>query len=80
MKVAIPLKFSLPFPLYIMHRPALSHERRGGNAGLLRCGKGTTWEGGMREPAIAWWPEMIKPGKTTEVWLRHYFTCVCMFM
>ena len=25
----------------------------GGNVGLLRCGKGTTWEGGQREPAIA---------------------------
>ena len=23
----------------------------------------------MREPAIAWWPGKIKPGKTTEVWL-----------
>ena len=52
-------------------RPAQIHERRGGNAGLLRCGKGTTWEGGMREPAIARWPGKIKPGKTTEV---------CMYM
>jgi arylsulfatase A len=47
--------------------PAQIHERRGGNAGLLRCGKGTTWEGGMREPAIARWPGKIKPGKTTEL-------------
>ena len=46
--------------------PALSHELRGGNAGLLRCGKGTTWEGGQREPAIARWPGKIKPGKTHE--------------
>jgi len=35
----------------------------GGSAGLLRDGKGTTWEGGMREPFIAWWPGHIKPGK-----------------
>jgi arylsulfatase A-like enzyme len=38
---------------------------RGGSAGLLRGGKGSTWEGGMREPAIAWWPSRIKPGVTT---------------
>lgn len=34
----------------------------GGSAGLLRGGKGTTWEGGVREPAIAWWPGKIRPG------------------
>ena len=32
-----------------------------GNGRLLRCGKGTTWEGGQRETAIAWWPNKIKP-------------------
>lgn len=36
---------------------------RGGNAGLLKCGKGTTYEGGMREPAIAYWPSTIRPGQ-----------------
>lgn len=36
---------------------------RGGNAGPLKCGKGTTYEGGMREPAIAYWPGIIKPGQ-----------------
>jgi len=30
----------------------------------LRGGKGSTWEGGMREPTIAWWPGKI-PAKTT---------------
>jgi arylsulfatase A-like enzyme len=25
-----------------------------------------TWEGGMREPAIAWWPGTIMPGLVTE--------------
>ena len=34
----------------------------GGSAGLLRDGKGSTWEGGMRVPAIAWWPGKIRPG------------------
>ena len=34
----------------------------GSNAPFL-CGKQTTFEGGMREPAIAWWPGMIEPGQ-----------------
>lgn len=40
---------------------------QGGSAGLLRDGKGSTWEGGMRVPGIAWWPGQIKPGVTSEV-------------
>ena len=51
----------------IVFRPSLVREVRGGNAGLLRCGKGSTFEGGMRVPAIAWWPGKITPGKTLEV-------------
>ncbi len=35
----------------------------GGSAGLLRDGKGSTWEGGMRVPAIAWWPGKVPAGK-----------------
>jgi len=42
--------------------PWLTCHLRGGSAGLLRDGKGTTWEGGMREPCIAWWPGKIKAG------------------
>ena len=42
--------------------PWLVMHARGGSAGLLRHGKGTTWEGGMREPTVAWWPGKIKPG------------------
>ncbi len=30
----------------------------------LRGHKGSTWEGGMREPCIVWWPGRIPPGKT----------------
>ena len=37
----------------------------GGSAGLLRNGKGTTWEGGMREPCIFWSPGNIQPGVVT---------------
>ena len=42
--------------------PWLIMKLRGGSAGLLRGGKGSTWEGGMREPFIAWWPGKISPG------------------
>ncbi len=46
--------------------PWLAYGSHGGSAGLLRGGKGMTWEGGMREPAIAWWPGTIKPGSVSE--------------
>jgi len=46
--------------------PWLIKNKAGGSAGLLRDGKGSTWEGGMREPAIAWWPGKIKPGIVTR--------------
>ena len=46
--------------------PWLTVGLAGGTAGLLRDGKGTTWEGGMRVPAIAWWPGMIPSGHTTQ--------------
>jgi arylsulfatase A-like enzyme len=42
--------------------PWLIMNQQGGSAGLLREGKGSTWEGGMRVPAIAWWPGKIKAG------------------
>eukprot|EP00061_Rhincodon_typus_P016720 g45082.t1 len=47
--------------------PELRRQSRGGNAGLLKCGKGTTYDGGMREPAIAYWPGRITPGVTHEL-------------
>lgn len=46
--------------------PWLVQKEEGGSAGLLREGKGSTWEGGMREPALAWWPGHIKPGIVTQ--------------
>jgi arylsulfatase A-like enzyme len=42
--------------------PWLTKGLRGGSPGLLRNGKGTTWEGGMRVPTIAWWPSEIEGG------------------
>jgi len=34
---------------------------------LLREGKGCTYEGGMREPCITWWPATIKPGVVNDM-------------
>ncbi|XP_072291405.1 arylsulfatase A-like [Eucyclogobius newberryi] len=47
--------------------PELLRRSRGGSAGLLKCGKATTYEGGVREPAIAYWPGRIQPGVTHEL-------------
>jgi len=38
-----------------------------GCAGPLRCGKGTTWEGGMRVPAIAYWPGKVAPSRANQL-------------
>ena len=39
-------------------------ERWGGSNGMLSGWKGSTWEGGMREPCLMWWPGTIPDGKT----------------
>jgi arylsulfatase A-like enzyme/lysophospholipase L1-like esterase len=38
---------------------------RHGSNGRLRGFKGSLWEGGHREPAIAWWPGRIAAGQVT---------------
>ena len=42
-------------------------KQEGGSAGLLREGKGSTWEGGMREPCIFWGPGRIQPGLVKQI-------------
>jgi arylsulfatase A-like enzyme len=39
----------------------------GGSAGPLRGGKGSTWEGGVREPTLAMWPGKIAAKSTSDV-------------
>jgi arylsulfatase A-like enzyme len=46
--------------------PWLTQNEAGGSAGPLRDGKGSTWEGGMREPGIAWWPGRVPAGVVTH--------------
>ena len=43
----------------------------GGTNGALRCGKGTTYEGGHRLPGIAHWPGRIAPGSVTSQLASH---------
>ena len=47
--------------------PWLPYKEHGGSAGLLRDGKGTTWEGGMREPTIFWWPGQLESAVVMEM-------------
>ncbi len=46
--------------------PWITAHLAGGTAGLLKDGKGTTWEGGMRVPGVAWWPGTIAAGGITQ--------------
>ena len=44
--------------------PWLNYGNHAGSTGGLREGKGTSFEGGQREPCIAYWPGKIKAGST----------------
>jgi arylsulfatase A len=47
--------------------PWLPFGAHGGSAGPLREGKGTTWEGGVRTPAIFWWPGTVRRSVVTDI-------------
>jgi len=50
--------------------PMLMSLLPGGSNGPFLCGKGTTFEGGIREPTIVWWPGHVAAG---EVKLSYLF-------
>lgn len=47
--------------------PWLIFGNDGGSAGIFHGGKGTSYEGGVREPAIFWWPGTIQPAVITNM-------------
>jgi arylsulfatase A-like enzyme len=47
--------------------PWITWNEQGGSAGLLRGGKAATFEGGMREPTLFWWPGVIKSGVVMDM-------------
>ena len=47
--------------------PWTVYDQQGGSAGMLRGAKGGTFEGGMRVPAIFWWPGTIRSGVVSDI-------------
>jgi arylsulfatase A-like enzyme len=46
--------------------PWLSRGENGGSPGLFRSGKNSPYEGGVRLPAIAWWPGRYPPAQVVS--------------
>jgi arylsulfatase A-like enzyme len=59
--------------------PWLAYNQHGGSAGLLKNGKGTTWDGGMREPTV-FWHSAIRPGVVSDIGSTlDLFSTICHF-
>jgi len=47
--------------------PWVIHKANAGSSGQLKGAKGTSYEGGVRVPAIFWWPGAIRPDVITKM-------------
>ena len=52
--------------------PWLSYGNHAGSARPLREGKGTTWDGGHREPCIVRWPGQIPAGQVSDTMIANF--------
>ncbi len=52
--------------------PWLKQGTNAGTAGPLRGGKAGTFEGGEREPSLAWWPGHVPAGTTNDAMMANF--------